>query len=158
MDIISNFTTCINLNPLTLFKNKYRIESNRWQFWDYSSPGSYFITVCVEDRKNILGQIIDSEMHLSNKGKIVSDNFLLIPTYNKRITLDEWVVMPNHFHCIVSLGDYNFDNGISKINKNEIPIIDEIHEFHLKNPSQIQIKKYRKLRRRMIIPKIIGKF
>ncbi len=28
---------------MTLYKNKYRVESNRLQFWDYSSPGAYFI-------------------------------------------------------------------------------------------------------------------
>jgi REP element-mobilizing transposase RayT len=86
---------------MSLYKNKYRIESNRWQFWDYSAPGSYFITVCVQDKKNILGRIENRKMILSDAGKIVSDFFTEIPTYHKRIVLDEWIVMPNHFHCIM---------------------------------------------------------
>ena len=80
---------------MSLYKNKYRIESNRWQYWDYSSPGSYFITVCVENRKNILGRIENRKMILSDAGIIVSDYFTGIPTYHKRIVLDEWIVMPN---------------------------------------------------------------
>jgi len=32
------------------FKNKYRIESNRWQMWDYSAPADYFITICTQNR------------------------------------------------------------------------------------------------------------
>ena len=144
---------------MSLYKNKYRIESNRWQYWDYSSPGSYFITVCVENRKNILGRIENRKMILSDAGIIVSDYFTGIPTYHKRIVLDEWIVMPNHFHCIIILGDYGFDNGVS-----DVGVVDKIHEFYLqcyqqtKKPTETEIKQYRKLRRKMLIPKIMGKF
>ncbi|KXK39160.1 MAG: hypothetical protein UZ09_BCD002001015 [Bacteroidetes bacterium OLB9] len=30
------------------FKNKYRIESNRWAKWDYSDQAAYFITICTK--------------------------------------------------------------------------------------------------------------
>jgi len=53
------------------FGGKYRIESNRAKFWDYSSPADYFITICVSGRECILGDIIDGEMILSEYGKIV---------------------------------------------------------------------------------------
>ena len=55
---------------------------------------------------------------------VVSDYFAEIPTYHKRIVLDEWVIMPNHFHCIITLGDYDFDNGISVV-----VVVYKIHEF-----------------------------
>lgn len=139
---------------MTLYKNKYRIESNRAQFWDYSSPGSYFITVCVQDRKNILGRIENREMILSNAGIIVSDYFTGIPTYHKRIVLDEWIVMPNHFHCIIVLRQYDFDNGVSDIGDDgTVGVVGcgakPIHELVLPTNQQ---------RRKMLIPKIIGKF
>jgi len=144
---------------MTLYKNKYRVESNRWQFWDYSSPGSYFITVCVENRKHILGRIENEKMILSDCGKIVSRYFTELPTYHKRIILDEQTIMPNHFHCIITLGDYNFDNRVSDVGGGA----DKIHEFYLwykqlKSPTENDIKQYRKLRRKMLIPKILGKF
>ena len=155
---------------MTLYKNKYRVETNRWQFWDYSAPGKYFITVCVQDRKCILGKIENHKIKLSKAGKIVSDYFIKIPTYNKRIVLDEWIVMPNHFHCIIILGDYNFDNGVSVVENNDGGDcnvdkihVDKIHEFYLRYqqkliPTENDIKQYRKLRRKMIIPMTIGKF
>jgi REP element-mobilizing transposase RayT len=152
---------------MTLYRNKYRVESNRWQFWDYSAPASYFITVCVQDRKNILGEIVNHKIELSNAGIIVSDYFAEIPKYHKRIILDKWIVMPNHFHCIIKLGDYDFDNGVSDIGNGDVGNVDKIHvdkihEFYLRykktKPSENDIKQYRKLRRKMLIPMIMGKF
>ncbi len=161
------------------YKNKYRIESNRLQLWDYSSPGSYFITICIAERKCILGNVRDAKMELSELGRIVESEFLKIPEYHKRVLLDTWVIMPNHVHCIITLGNYNFDNGISSIGDNDDTTdtnvgggsgddgggdgdggdgdgggcggggraVEKIHEFSL-----------RKQRRKMIIPKIAGKF
>lgn len=158
---------------MTLYQNKYRIESNRWQFWNYSSPGSYFLTVCVQGRNRILGRIENSKMKLSGAGIIVSDHFNEIPTYHKRIVLDEWVIMPNHFHCMITLGDIDFDNGVSVIGDDGDDItvdqihVDQIHEFDLqqqrwinqttKTSTKNHIKQYRALRRKMLIPKIMGK-
>ena len=155
---------------MTLYKNKYRIEPDRAQFWDYWSPGSYFITVCVQNREQILGFIKNNKMILSDEGKIVAGFFAQLPSWNKRIILDEWIIMPNHFHCLITLGDYSFNNGISADttggNDNDTgdDDVDKIHEFYLRhqyrkmqNPTTDQIKQYRKLRRKMLIPKIMGK-
>jgi len=143
---------------MSLYKNKYRIESNRRRFWDYSAPGSYFITVCVENREHILGWIENRKMILSDAGNIVSGYFVELTSYHKRITLDEWVIMPNHFHCIITLGDYGFDNGISVVG--DCDAIDKFHEIYLRiqHPTETDIKQFRKLRRKMLIPKIMGKF
>ncbi len=148
---------------MSLYRNKYRVESNRLQFWDYSATGSYFLTVCVENRMQILGRIENGKIILSDAGNVVSEYFLELPTYHKRVILDEWVIMPNHFHCIITLGDYNFDNGFSVVGGDDIDV-DKIHEFYLRlhqriqNPNENDIEQYRKLRRKMLIPKIMGKF
>ena len=98
-------------------------------------------------------------MILSDSGKIVSDYFYKIPTYHKRIILDEWVIMPNHFHCLITLGDYDFDNGVSDIGDDCDGDQQFANQYHkIENPTVSQIKQYRKLRRKMLIPKIIGKF
>ena len=130
------------------YQNKYRIESNRWQLWDYSKPGSYFITICILDRRCILGNVINHKMVLSECGEIVKLEFLKIPEYHKRIILDEWVVMPNHVHCIISLGDYGYNNGISVIG----------YDDPTTTPTADDLKQYRIRRRKMVIPKIVGKF
>ncbi len=160
------------------FRRKYRIQSNRAQFWDYSSPANYFITICIEDRKCILGNIVNGKIVLSEFGKIVELEIKKISEYHKRIILDIWTVMPNHIHLIISLDDYDFDNGISSVgdidhnvgdidHNGDKTIVEKIHEFSLRNPNDQQhqnkpttdeIKQYRKQRRKMLIPKILGKF
>ena len=164
------------------FKNKYRIESNRLQTWDYSAPGGYFLTVCINGRREILGDIQNSQMVMSDAGKIVTDHITKIPEYHQRVILDIWIVMPNHIHLIILLGDYGFHNGICKrifnddavvLEKNQsmdkIQSVEKIHEFSLQQPKQppppqqqsrqsMDIKQYRKMRRQMLIPKIMGKF
>ena len=127
------------------YRNKYRIEPNRWQYWDYSAPGSYFITMCIEDREAILGKIINGEMHLSEYGEIVKNEFLQMGNYNKRATVDRWVIMPNHVHCIITLGHVDAN------------AVEKIHEFSLQ-PTEIDIKQYRRMRRKMLIPLLEGKF
>ncbi len=137
------------------FKGKYRIDSNRAKFWDYSSPADYFITICIEERENILGHIENGNMILSEYGEIVELEIKKISGYHKRVIMDVWVIMPNHIHLILTLGDYNFDNGISSIGD-----VEEIHEFPLQllqSPID-EIKQYRKQRRKMLISKLLGKF
>ncbi|MBC8487876.1 MAG: hypothetical protein H8D45_17750 [Bacteroidetes bacterium] len=119
---------------MTLYKNKYRIEPDRCQFWDYSSPGSYFITVCVQNKEHLLGKIKNGQMILSDKGEIVAEFFLQLPSWHKRIILDEWIVMPNHFHCLIILGDFDFDNGGGVVDV----FVEKIHEFSLQKHQQRQ--------------------
>lgn len=141
------------------FQNKFRIQSNRWQFWDYSDPGSYFITICIQHREekfheiSLLGNIINGKMHLSKYGEIVKKEFNQMRNYNERAILDEWVIMPNHVHLIITLREY--DAPVEKIH------VEKIHEFSLPPTiptTENDIKQYRRLRRKMLIPMIIGKF
>lgn len=53
------------------FNDKYRIESNRMPNWDYSGNGLYFITLVIQDRECVLGEIKNKEMNLSNFGRII---------------------------------------------------------------------------------------
>ncbi len=162
------------------FQNKYRIESNRWQMWDYSAPGGYFLTVRIQDREEILGAVKNKQMILSDAGKIVADHLTKIPEYHPWVILDEQIVMPDHIHFIIILGDYDFHNGICKILPNQSVAIDDvdkihtadkihpvetIHELSLRDGSRdesrygsMTFEQYRKMRRQMLIPKIIGKF
>jgi REP element-mobilizing transposase RayT len=171
---------------MTLYNNKYRVETNRASFLDYSAPARYFITINIQNRKCILGRVVNGTMELSVLGRLVKDEILKIPQYHKRCILDEWVVMPNHIHLLIELAGYNYDNGMAvnpddDITTNNInatgnggAVVDKIHEFYLRqqrqpaqqqpptgkqNPDTVNdIKQYRKLRRQMIIPKILGKF
>jgi putative transposase len=145
------------------YQNIYRIESNRWQWWDYSAPGSYFITICVKNRKKILGHVENKKMQLSDLGELVENEISKIPEYHQRAFLDAWVVMPNHVHCIITLGNYDAVvadgvGGVEKIHEFSLPEKPPQPFFPNHPPTENDIKQYRKQRRAMLIPKIVGKF
>ena len=50
-----------------------RRRSLRLKEYDYSQPGAYFMTICTQNRACLLGEIVDSEMQLSEVGQIVAD-------------------------------------------------------------------------------------
>ncbi|MBA3901569.1 MAG: transposase [Bacteroidetes bacterium] len=89
------------------FKNKYRIPSARLQSWDYSSNGSYFITICTKNRKHYFGEIIEKPnlgepiMQLNEIGQLAQKYWLEIPIHYPFIELGNFVVMPNHTHGIL---------------------------------------------------------
>ncbi|MGB2868629.1 MAG: transposase [Bacteroidota bacterium] len=90
---------------MSLFRGKYRIESARLEGFDYTSPGSYFVTICTKDRIAWFGDIQKGEMHRSAIGEIVAEEWQKTPAIRPNVTLDEWRVMPNHFHGIVVIGE-----------------------------------------------------
>jgi len=90
---------------MTLFKNKYRIESTRLKGWDYSSAGMYFVTICTRNRECVFGDVVNGEMHLSRIGEIVVEEWQNTPKVRPYVELDEWVVMPNHLHGIIVITD-----------------------------------------------------
>ncbi len=79
-------------------------KSNRCKNWDYSSNGYYFITLLI-DKRFCFGKIINNRVVLNELGIITKRCWLDIPKFCKNIELDEFVVMPDHFHGIVKLFD-----------------------------------------------------
>lgn len=75
--------------------------------YDYSEPGAYFITLCVEKRRPILGKIDSSpQVVLSSIGKIVSDVWYSLPQRFPcldAISQSIFVVMPDHIHGILQI-------------------------------------------------------
>ncbi len=81
----------------------------RLQNFDYSTAGAYFITICTQDRKctlsHIVGAIHESpETELTAYGKIVEKTIQTIPE-RYRVTIDTYVIMPNHVHLILIIAD-----------------------------------------------------
>ncbi len=52
------------------FQNKYKIESIRLKYWDYSNPGMYFVTICTKKFHHWFGKVIDGKFVSSDLGKI----------------------------------------------------------------------------------------
>lgn len=80
-------------------------QSNRLRGYDYALPGAYFVTVVAQGRIIHFGSVVDSEMQLNEVGKMVREEWLDLPTRFSTVQLDEFILMPNHFHGILFLID-----------------------------------------------------
>ncbi len=69
--------------------------------YDYTQAGAYFITICTHNRQNLFGKIVNGEMVLNEHGRVAAACWLDLARHFPHITLDEWVVMPNHIHGII---------------------------------------------------------
>jgi len=99
---------------MTLFHNKYRIESARLKGWDYSNDGLYFVTICTHGRECLFGQIIDGEMKLNAIGEIVKQEWEKTNEIRKSVELNEYIIMPNHFHAIIGIWNENYQRVDNK--------------------------------------------
>ncbi len=80
-------------------------RSIRLKDYDYSQAGAYFITICTQNRECLFGEIKDGQMRLNEMGKITAIEWENTSVLRPNIELDEWVVMPNHFHGIIIILD-----------------------------------------------------
>jgi putative transposase len=94
------------------FKNKYRIEPARLKNWDYTKSAAYFVTICTANRKHFFGKIENEAMIPSEIGSIVEQEWIKTPGIRPDMNLElgEFVVMPNHFHGIMFIGDNEFND------------------------------------------------
>jgi len=78
-------------------------KQNRLNGYDYSQSNYYFVTICTQNRKYIFGDIANNEMILNDAGDMV--NFWWQETFKKykNISIDEYIIMPNHIHGIINI-------------------------------------------------------
>ena len=75
----------------------------RLSWYDYSTPGAYFITICTYDKQCIFGTI----SKLNELGEIAKNDMLRMNSHYENIRLDNFIVMPNHIHAIVIIENKN---------------------------------------------------
>lgn len=92
---------------MALYRNTFRIESARWQEWDYSLEGSYFITICTHHKKCTLGFVRESGVELTVLGRIVETELLRSFKMRKELFCHHYVIMPNHLHILVTIAASN---------------------------------------------------
>jgi len=86
-------------------------KSIRLKGYDYSQAGLYFITICCQDRICRFGEIVTvgaypcgcPTMILNDAGKMVDEQWLAMVKRFPNIELHDYVIMPNHFHCILEI-------------------------------------------------------
>ncbi|HTU35098.1 MAG TPA: hypothetical protein VMF66_14950 [Candidatus Acidoferrum sp.] len=55
--------------------------------FDYSLPGTYFVTICAHGRKCVFGGIVLNEVRLNDLGNIVNECWLEIPRHFANVQL-----------------------------------------------------------------------
>ena len=91
-------------------------KPTRLKDYDYSSEGAYFITICTKDKQKMLCDIVGDGAHdvpkinFSPMGEIV-EKYILSTNKISELTVDKYVVMPNHIHLILLIQN---QNGTSK--------------------------------------------
>jgi putative transposase len=76
---------------------RWRRQSLRLPKHNYAWTGAYFVTTCVEGREPLF--------ETPELRAILEDTWLALPERFPGITLDEFVIMPDHVHFIVLLDD-----------------------------------------------------
>jgi len=91
-------------------------KPTRLKNFDYSSSGAYFLTICTENRRQILSRVLvggdvpDAPKHsqlngvqvcLSQYG-IIADKYInSINEFYEWLCVDSYVIMPNHIHILL---------------------------------------------------------
>ena len=80
-------------------------EANRLKQYDYSQAGNYFVTICIQDRVCLLGDIVNDNMILNDAGKMIENSWRQSPEYYDGVEIDSCQIMPNHLHGIITIDD-----------------------------------------------------
>ncbi len=78
-------------------------RSIRLPGFDYSQPGSYFLTSCSTERKCNFAHSENSQLRETVLGQLVRTCWLEIPQHFPSVETDAFVIMPNHFHGILNI-------------------------------------------------------
>ena len=79
--------------------------------YDYSSAGAYFVTICTQNRRCILSHIVGRGLapaetdgiEYTTLGKIAEEQLLLLEDRYPSLSVDKYIIMPNHIHAILVL-------------------------------------------------------
>jgi REP element-mobilizing transposase RayT len=85
--------------------DKHHRRSIRLNGYDYQRPGAYFVTICVQGRARLFGNVVEGEMRHNAAGQMVASEWEGLVERFSGIALDAYVVMPDHFHAIIMLAD-----------------------------------------------------
>ncbi|MBI5414120.1 transposase [Candidatus Peregrinibacteria bacterium] len=127
----------------------------RLEEYNYSDPGYYFVTICTENREEFFGEIRNEKMCISAVGNVVYECWNEIPKHFPNVSIDVFVVMPDHVHGIVMIEDEFFINEklmAKKLNKDK--------DIVVRNPNvgAADLPPLRIRRANMILPRVIHGF
>jgi len=109
---------------------KHHRRSIRLKGYDYSQPGWYFITICTNNREMLFGKIIGGKMELNAGGNIVKKYWRDIPNHYPDVALDEYVIMPNHVHGIINIGENDNNDRMENVRAKDFSPLQKNNKLH----------------------------
>ena len=120
-------------------------KPTRLKEYDYSQNGAYFITICTHNKRHLFGDIINSQMHLNDLGKIAEKQILNIESHYMNVQIDKYIVMPNHIHMIITILEterinpfptikYDIPNIVGKFKSGVSRIVGNAFMYSVKRP------------------------
>ncbi len=83
----------------------HRRRSIRLPDYDYTQVGAYYVTIVTSRRRLLFGDVVADEMRLNDAGRLIEDAWQWLVHRYSYVSLDEYIVMPNHLHGIIVIGD-----------------------------------------------------
>jgi putative transposase len=114
--------------PTTYDPQRHHRRSLRLKGYDYTQEGAYYVTLCTAERAPLLGEVVAGAMHLSTLGAMVQAEWLRTPTLRPQVTLDEYVIVPNHVHGILvvaavgAYGNTPLQDGNTPLQNDNVPM------------------------------------
>lgn len=99
---------------------KHHRRSIRLKGYDYSQAGLYFVTLCVQQRVHLFGEIQKGIMCLNPLGSIAYQEWERSVLIRENISLGAFIIMPNHLHGIIQI-HYSLLEDKSAIGKFQSP-------------------------------------
>ena len=80
-----------------------RRKQTRLRTHTYTDAGMYFITMNTRWRQKLFGRIRGDRVELNPLGEIVHEEWVASAEIRDNISLDAFVVMPDHFHGLIRI-------------------------------------------------------
>ena len=79
----------------------------RLKGYDYSKAGYYFITICTQNKVHYFGEIVGATLRgRPNNPHIIIEKWLLeLEKKYDNVTVESYVIMPNHIHLVLKIID-----------------------------------------------------
>ncbi|MDQ7008833.1 MAG: transposase [Candidatus Gracilibacteria bacterium] len=96
--------------------DRHNRKSIRLKGYNYTNNGLYFITISINSKLCLLGNIKDGKLELFESGIMIQNEWLNLEKrfentlgnkYSWGVKLHNFIIMPNHFHGIIEIKNNN---------------------------------------------------
>lgn len=104
-------------------------KATRLRGIDYGECGSYFLTICTQDRQQLLGNVVGGgvldapHVQLSEFGKIAERVICAMDETYEDLSVDRFAIMPDHLHLLITIRNFSGTSGTPSPTNRRIPFL-----------------------------------